>query len=265
MSALAFAVCAAAVVVLPGPRRRVLFPRRPAEVAKAGGISRTVAVGSGAVALLVSTYLVGGVSAVCATAVVASTLVVRRRRALRDRVRRAEIDSLAAGLDVVIGELSVGSHPALACAAAADEGSGDAAVAFGRAAGRARLGGHAHAGLAVTDSVLTKELSRLSIVWRVADEYGLGLAGLLAAARSDISARRRFRDRVTSGLAGARATATVLACLPVVGVLLGQMMGAEPLGVLLGGGLGGVLLVVGSALVCAGLLWSDAITGRVVR
>jgi tight adherence protein B len=238
---------------------------RPFSVARDSAISRRVSVGLIAVALLASSYVLGGISAVCAMGVIVSTLVVRRRRSARDRSRRHEIDALAAGLDVVIGELSVGSHPALACAAAADEGRGDAAVAFGRASGRAKLGGHAHTGLAVADSVLELELSRLSSVWKVADEYGLGLAGLLTAARSDVVARRRFRDRVTSSLAGARATATVLACLPVVGVLLGQMMGAEPLGVLLGGGLGGVLLVLGSVLVCAGLLWSDAITGKVLR
>ncbi|MFD4181263.1 hypothetical protein ACFWPB_09120, partial [Rhodococcus sp. NPDC058514] len=66
-----------------------------------------------------------------------------------------------------------------------------------------------------------------------------------------------------AGLAGARATAAVLACLPVLGIALGQLMGAGPLRVLLSGGLGGLLLILGTLFVCAGLLWTDRITGRV--
>ena len=73
----------------------------------------------------------------------------------------------------------------------------------------------------------------------------------------------RIRARTEAGLAGARATATVLAGLPVLGVGLGQLMGAAPLGILLAGGLGGIMLVVGTALVCAGLLWTDRIAARV--
>jgi tight adherence protein B len=67
---------------------------------------------------------------------------------------------------------------------------------------------------------------------------------------------------VTSGMAGARATAAILAGLPLLGVLLGQLIGARPLNFLLSGQVGGWLLVVGSTLACAGLLWSDRITGR---
>ena len=89
--------------------------------------------------------------------------------------------------------------------------------------------------------------------------------GLLGAARGDLLARNRFRDRTEASLAGARATGTVLAGLPVLGVLLGQAMGASPIDVLLGGGVGGILLVLGSGLGCAGLLWTDAITERVCR
>ncbi|WP_268871108.1 hypothetical protein [Corynebacterium atypicum] len=36
-------------------------------------------------------------------------------------------------------------------------------------------------------------------------------------------------------------------------------MSAHPLGVLFGGGIGGVLLVAGVSLICAGLMWSRAI------
>lgn len=55
-----------------------------------------------------------------------------------------------------------------------------------------------------------------------------------------------------------------MAILPLLGVLLGQLIGARPLSFLLTGRVGGWLLVVGLTLACAGLLWSDRITDRPV-
>jgi tight adherence protein B len=45
-------------------------------------------------------------------------------------------------------------------------------------------------------------------------------------------------------------------------VVLGQLIGADPVAFLLAGHAGGWLLVVGVTLVCSGLLWSDRITDR---
>jgi tight adherence protein B len=84
----------------------------------------------------------------------------------------------------------------------------------------------------------------------------------MRAAQRDIAERQRFSGQVRSGMAGARATAAILASLPVLSVVMGQLIGARPVAFLLGGRLGGVLLVVGLTLVCGGLLWSDHITDR---
>jgi tight adherence protein B len=84
----------------------------------------------------------------------------------------------------------------------------------------------------------------------------------MRTAQRDIVEHQRFAARVDSGMAGARATAAILAGLPVLGVLLGQLIGARPLSFLLSGHAGGWLLVVGSVLACAGLLWSDRIIRR---
>jgi tight adherence protein B len=88
------------------------------------------------------------------------------------------------------------------------------------------------------------------------------MSTLMHAARRDIAERQRFSGQVRSGMAGARATAAILASLPVLSVLLGQLIGARPMVFLLSGHAGGWLLVVGLTLVCGGLLWSDRITAR---
>ncbi|MGW3480447.1 secretion protein F [Rhodococcus indonesiensis] len=208
-----------------------------------------------------------GVAPAVAAAIVAGTTVRRVRRRRRDRARDAEQRALLAGLETVVAELEVGTHPADACATAARETTGPTADAFRVAAARARLGGSAADGLravagATEPSGIAASLDRVAGAWEVSDRYGLALAQLLAAARADLSGRMRLRSRTEAGLAGARATAAVLAALPALGVALGQMMGAAPVSVLLGDGVGGVLLVVGTVLACAGLLWTDRIATR---
>lgn len=252
---------ASAVLVLPVPdvrqRCSTLFGEH--EPVRESRIRVEVAIALGCVPAMV----VGGVSALIAAVVLAATLLHRRRRSAADRARQAQRRGLLDGLEIVIAELGVGAHPSAACASAAAECSGVAADAFAVASARSRLGGSGADGLRVEKSSIAAELGRIASAWQVAEGHGIALAELLEASRQDLVGRLRFRSRTESSLAGARATAAVLAGLPLLGILLGQMMGASPLHVLLGGGLGGMLLVIGTGLACAGLLWTDAITGRV--
>ncbi|MFC9788091.1 type II secretion system F family protein [Rhodococcus sp. NPDC127528] len=250
---------ALALVVAPAgdPSRRL----RPAQ---AGSVRAARVWGPRAIGVgVVAAAALAGPAAALAAATLACTVAhrVRRRRLGRDRV--AEQRGLLAALEAAVGELRVGTHPAAACATAAEEAKGTAAEAFRGAAATARLGGSAAAGLRAPGGAIDADLDRIAAAWKVAEQHGIALAELLDAARTDLLGRIRFRDRVESGLAGARATAAVLAGLPLLGIALGQLMGAGPLRVLLSGGLGGVLLVLGTVLVCAGLLWTDRITGRV--
>ncbi|HEX2286846.1 MAG TPA: hypothetical protein VHI10_18820, partial [Mycobacterium sp.] len=99
----------------------------------------------------------------------------------------------------------------------------------------------------------------------LAQTHGLPISTLMQTAQRDIVERERFSARVTAGMAGARTTAAVLAGLPVLGIGLGQLIGADPVGFLLTRGAGEWLLVIGVALACTGLLWSDHITSRVLK
>jgi tight adherence protein B len=102
------------------------------------------------------------------------------------------------------------------------------------------------------------------VCWQLAQAHGLGIATLMRAAQRDIVERSEFATRVAAAMAGARTTAAVLAGLPVLGILFGELLGAHPLRFLLSGGAGGWLLVTGVIFSCCGLVWADRITSRVL-
>lgn len=96
----------------------------------------------------------------------------------------------------------------------------------------------------------------LAACWRVAVDQGAGLAAGLDRLEGALRADRDQRADLRAQLAGARATAVMLAGLPVLGLLLGAAMGADPLRVLLHSGAGLGCLVVGGLLEGLGLWWA---------
>jgi tight adherence protein B len=252
---------ALAVTMLPStPHRRL------AAVHSAGRRTPRVAVGwiVGCLALPVTVLL--PLTSVVAVGMAIATVGLRCHRRNRRRDSAAENQTLQSAMDVLIGELRVGAHPVRAFTVAAAETDGTVATAFRAVAARARLGADVAAGLrgAGRFSTLPAQWDRLAVCWQLAAEHGLGMSVLMRAAQRDIAARQRFSTQLTAKLAGARATSTILATLPVLGVLLGQLIGAEPLRFLLSGHGGGWLLIAGTTMACGGLLWSDRITERVL-
>lgn len=202
-----------------------------------------------------------------AAGLVAGTAALRRRHRAARRQRQLESAALQAALDVLVGELRTGVHPVSAFATAAAEVSGPVHLRLSAVAARARLGADVASGLddAATASHLPTHWHRLADCWRLAHAYGLSIATLMRTAQRDIVERERFSSHVEAAMAGPRATAAVLAGLPVAGIALGQLIGARPLAFLCGPGVGGWLLVIGVLLACSGLMWSDRITGRALR
>ncbi|MFF4650944.1 type II secretion system F family protein [Streptomyces sp. NPDC001380] len=101
----------------------------------------------------------------------------------------------------------------------------------------------------------------IAACWQVASDSGAGLADALDRVAEALRADRALRETVRGELAGPRTTAALLAVLPVVGLLLGGALGADPLRMLLHTPAGLGCLVAGAALEAAGLLW----TARIVR
>jgi len=237
---------------LDGLALRAPMPGRIRPVASAWG---------GGVAAVVA-GLLAPIGAVAAVTIVGVTVFLRRRQSGARRRRGEESAALQSALDVLVGELRVGAHPVAAFDTAAAETAGPVADSLRAVSARARLGADVGEGLrcVARESSVPAHWERLAVCWQLAETYGLAIGTLAHTAQRDIIERERFSTRAEAGMAGARTTAAVLAGLPVLGIGLGQLIGADPLTFLFSGGAGGWLLVIGVSLACAGLLWTDRIT-----
>jgi tight adherence protein B len=205
-----------------------------------------------------------GASVLPVAAGAAGVPVLRRVRLARTarRARERRADAVIALCGALAGEVRAGRQPgeALLCAARDSGGFGDARAAVLAAA---RFGGDVPGALTTAARRPGAEgLRGLAACWRVAVDQGAGLADGLDRLEAALRADRDQRADMRAQMAGARATAVMLAGLPALGLLLGTAMGADPLRVLLHTGAGLGCLVVGGLLEGAGLWWASAIVRR---
>lgn len=241
----ALLVAGAAALAEPAPARRVAERGRTL-------VSHRIPVTAACAAAGV--VVLGRVTLAVAGAMAGATAihVLRARRAASaERRRRA---AAAAYLGAVSTNLQAGATLPDALARAGEQ-VGEAQVR----ADAMRIAHQARTGARLEPRV--PELERLGVLWALSVSRGVPLAKLIAALRDDIDHANRHRDATRAALAGPQTTAAVLAALPAAGVLMGTAMGASPIAFLTGGGLGGVLLVAGTALVCAGVL----VSGRIIQ
>ncbi|HEY0572662.1 MAG TPA: type II secretion system F family protein [Pseudonocardia sp.] len=223
----------------------------------------------GAVVLVVSALcggLLAGAGGTIAAGIASSFGYHRWRAGAVRRGRASEVAALLDAVAVMTAELRAGAHPASAAAAAA-VGRGVVHRVLTSVAAGAQLGAQVPALLerhAGKEPAIADELRRMAAAWALAERHGATLAELMDAVRADLEARVRLAGQIKAQLAGPRASSAVLAGLPVLGVALGQGIGANPWQVLAGTPVGQGLLVVGTGLVCAGMLWSGRITGKAV-
>ncbi|MDO5031872.1 type II secretion system F family protein [Corynebacterium sp.] len=208
----------------------------------------------------IACVLLGRVSiALAAASVVGCALWYAGDVAAARRERRGR-EALAAYLGAVAAELRAGATTAAALQhgveALPDSAPESLVTSLRTAAGLAAHGGRPEKALT------SAELRRLGSLVALSAEHGVALAGLVEQAQNQLDAAKRHAQATEASLQGPQATALILAGLPAAGVLMGGAMGADSLGFLLGGGLGGVLLVIGVGLACAGFAWSRWILRR---
>ncbi|GGT61881.1 type II secretion system F family protein [Streptomyces althioticus] len=199
-----------------------------------------------------------GASVLPVVAGAAGVPVLRRvRRAAAGRKERdGRADAVVALCGALAGELRAGRQPGEALLAAARDSGGlgghQAAVLAA-----ARFGGDVPGALtAAARQPGAEGLRGLAACWRVAVDQGAGLADGLDRLEAALRAERDQRADLRAQLSGARATAVMLAGLPVVGLALGAALGADPLHVLLHTPSGTVCLAAGGVLEGLGLWWA---------
>lgn len=190
--------------------------------------------------------------------------LLRRVRLAREarRARERRGDAVIALCGALAGEVRAGRQPGEALLWAVRD-SGGLGVAQAAVLAAARFGGDVPGALASAARQPGAEgLSGLAACWRVAVDQGAGLAAGLERLEGALRAQRDQRADLRAQLAGARSTVVMLAGLPVLGLLLGAVMGADPLHVLLHTGAGLACLVVGGVLEGLGMWWALWIVRR---
>lgn len=206
--------------------------------------------------------LVGRLTIAVAALIAAATLVHQLESSHQARRAQRWQQATATLLGHVVADLNTGATMAQAMTHAAEEIEDAAPQGFSdtvTAAAAHTRRGHSGARVLIDAPDAGAELGVVGKIWELAETRGLALAGLMDQARERLDARTRHRAATSASLQGPQATAVILALLPVAGIVMGAAMGANPLAFLFGGGLGGLLLVVGVAFVCAGFSWSRVI------
>jgi tight adherence protein B len=255
------------------------------------GRPATARVAAGAAILLTGGALSAqwGAAVALSGAILGATVWNLLRRLRSARGRRVALEHIVAALRMLGRELHAGADPTLAAqnTAAAATGEGAAVVselvrAIGTGdrpsgtvsassnrlpAGGAPLPG-SDSGRAVTArysaSLAPRMLavSRLRSGWTLTQRYGIAFTPLIDALAAELAEQLVADSQRAGEVAGPRMSGYVMAVLPLLGLLLGAGMGADPVEVLFRTQLGNALLSVGTVLTCAGLLWSARIVAR---
>ncbi len=252
-------VCLAAAILLVGSKpagRRRAASKHPKQTLSPALIM-------GAFPLLSGGFIATGVDLATVVAIIIAgvtiTWRVRRSRALR--ITEKQAGTVGSFLGLCTGTLRAGAPmtQAMDHALRSLPPTPGITEVLQTAARRARSGG---SGQAVLIDAPVTDLQRLGTLWEASEKHGIPLVRLLEQMRMRIDARDRHRTATAAQLQGAQATAVILALLPVAGIAMGTVMGADPIGFLTGGGIGGVLLVIGVGLVAAGFAMTQKILER---
>lgn len=262
MLAIALSGCAAALLLRGSPESvavRRLGSSRPTLRARLSARPNLVAVPVAAAATVLA-FAVGGsrpnllLVAVTGCGVAYAAVKLRRRGSARTTRHRRQAETVDI-CDALVAELTAGSPPTRAIATVATDWPFLSPVAH-----CADLGGDVAQSWRSVASVPGRGgLHQLAAAWEVSVRTGAGLAAVLDRLSTAMRADDEARQELVASLGAPRATARVLAVLPVFGLALGSGIGGDPMAVLLESMLGATCLAIGSALAVCGLFWVEHI------
>ncbi|MQA78066.1 MAG: hypothetical protein GEV10_06245 [Streptosporangiales bacterium] len=178
----------------------------------------------------------------------------RLRRGRAENAARRLVEELCTGL---VAELRAGRTPAEALRLSVDALPASARAAFGQVVAVASRGGDVPGALRTAAAGPGhRALGWLAACWQVGVESGAGLAEAVERLAASLRDEQRARREVTAQLAAPRATARLLALLPVLGIVLGTSLGQRPLAFLFGSPYGLACLAAGVGIDLLGVLWT---------
>lgn len=228
-------------------RSRPLPPRRRRRGARA------------AVAVLVAASAGLGAWAVAIAGTAATVGWVVLRQAGQARMRREQAD-VAGAANTIALLLAAGRIPAEAIMDAAEDHP-----CLASAATAVRVGGEVPDALESAAREPGRQgLATVAAAWRVCEATGAPVSKVIGDVVEVLRADREVAELIEAELSAARASGRVMAALPLFAIGLGGLVGADPLGFLLGDPTGQVLLVSGVGLACVGVVWTERIARPVV-
>lgn len=176
----------------------------------------------------------------------------RRRRRRRHRTTVSQVLIATEGLRA---DLQAGLPPVRALAAAAR--ISPALLPVVRAA---EVGASVPQALVHQATILeVPALRSIAAAWSLGERSGASLALTLGTVASQLRDQDELQRLVDGEMAAARATAALLAILPIAVMALGSGLGADPGGFLFHSVPGGLCLLLGVGLIHAGFAWLDAL------
>jgi tight adherence protein B len=170
-------------------------------------------------------------------------------------------------LEGLAAELTAGRPPGVAlrrvCDDIDDQTLAEAMTSVGRASA---VGGDVAAQLVFASAARGCQALRwLAAAWHIGESTGAGLASVVERVASAARAEADHRREVGAQLAAPRATARMLALLPVLGLVIGELLGASPVSVLFSTPTGCGCLVAGVSLELLGIRWTDRLAAAAER
>jgi len=258
---LAALLAAGSVLAVTPPRP--MLPAAAATWSASGGgpATRWVVLGVCTVAAVVvlfdgTTLVLALVATGCASATAQAW-----RRHLRLKVRDERRARVVEVGEAMVGELRAGQPPQVALARA-----GEVWPDLVPVVAAARLGADVPEALRDRATLPGAEgLADLAAAWQVSQRSGAALTTSLGQVVASARARQLAGHLVRGELSSARATARLVALLPVGTLAMSAGIGGDPWAFLFGHPVGQGCLAAGTGLVFAGLAWIDRMAAAVDR
>lgn len=172
---------------------------------------------------------------------------------LLSRLRPASPPPIPELLSALAAELAAGQPTGLALESAA---LGLDPPACPRAVAACRTGADVATALRLDARASGSQALRgLAACWEVSERSGAGLSVAVSRLAESVRAGAEAEAQLAGEVAAVRTSARLLAGLPLLGLLIGQWIGAQPLVWLTGSWVGRAVLLTGLALQALGMVW----------